>query len=73
MKSLFNREFDAMLKFYTAKQRKSKKFEIHSAFKRTIDMEVRDMLIEEFFFNVCRRYCKMLLFIHLTTNKMLKP
>jgi len=41
-------------------------------FEKGIDHQVRDLILGEYFYNVCRRYTNLLYFIYMEANKVLK-
>ena len=60
LKLLFDREFMSMKLYFTTMARKNKKSVPQAKlFEPPVDIEIRDYLIEEFFNNVCRRFCKL--------------
>ncbi len=60
LKLLFDREFMSMKLYFTTIARKNKKSVPQAKlFEPPVDIEIRDYLIEEFFNNVCRRFCKL--------------
>ena len=72
LKLLFDREYFAMKLFYTTKARKNRKLANHvKLFEHIVDNKVRDLLIEEYFNNVCRKFCKLNLMIYSIAQKIL--
>ncbi len=60
LKSCFDQEYMAMKNHYIKKSAKNKNLLTQlKQFGDEIDTKVRDHLIEEFFNNVCRKYCRL--------------
>ena len=71
MKILFDREYSAMKMHFFVKSKKNKKLLAQAKmFEGDIDREVRDLLVDEFFSNVCRQYARLQLLIYDSTRKI---
>lgn len=72
LKFCFDQEYMAMKNYYFKKAVKNKNFlATLRQFGEHIDIKVRDHLIEEFFNNVCRKYCRLQIIIYTIARKMI--
>ena len=74
LKMVFTREYKCMQSFHREKAKKSKKGQIMvKTYENEIDEEVRDLLIDEYFHNVCVKYVRLLIFIYCSVQQVVKP
>ena len=61
---MFDREYNCMKQFYILAAKKNRKMKPEALkFKKEVDSEVRDLLLNEYMNNVCRRYWTLKVFI----------
>lgn len=71
--SLFDREYNIMKIYYNNKMKKHKKLKtMAQQFELSIDTEVRDQLLDEYFYTVCKLYCRMQMMIYFAARQQLK-